>query len=289
MGASLALPLALFALASAVSWVSTNQTADREIERTLDVAHEHALKVFETIDRSLSEIAEITRGMPDAEISRREPALHLRLKEFVGSLPQVKSAWVFDARGHALVNSLVSPPPEIDFSDRDYFKAHVAADIGTHIGDALTPRPPYLGAAFFGVSRRRPTDDGSFSRRDPGFGTPGIFREFLRQDRPRPRQLLRARPDRRQRTGPLACPRPRSPRRSPGSSRHRRSPPVPRRDSSPRHRRPTGSSAGSVIKGLPPIRSMSAPGSRPRRSGRAGSPPWASIWSSACRPLRCCF
>src|ERR1700676_4713623 len=65
MAASLALPLALFVFASAVSWISTNQTADREIERALDVAHEHALKVFETIDRSLSEIAEIVRGIPD--------------------------------------------------------------------------------------------------------------------------------------------------------------------------------------------------------------------------------
>jgi len=62
--ASLALPLALFALASAVSWVSVQQTADREIERSLDVAHEHALKVLETIDRTLSEIAEIIRGIP---------------------------------------------------------------------------------------------------------------------------------------------------------------------------------------------------------------------------------
>ena len=135
MGASLALPLALFALASAVSWESTSQTADREIERTLDVAHEHALKVFETIDRSLSEIAEIVSDLPDAGIASREPALHLRLKDLVATLPQVKSTWIFDAKGRALVNSLVSPPPEIDFSDRDYFKAHVAADIGTHIGE----------------------------------------------------------------------------------------------------------------------------------------------------------
>jgi two-component system NtrC family sensor kinase len=178
MGASLALPMALFALASAVSWVSTNQTADREIERTLDVAHEHALKVFETIDRTLSEIAEITSSIPDAEISRREPALHLRLKDLVGSLPQIKSTWVFDAKGHALVNSLVSPPPEIDFSDRNYFKAHVAGDIGTFIGDALTPRPPYQGAPFFGVSRRRPTEDGSFAGVIQASVLPEYFESF---------------------------------------------------------------------------------------------------------------
>src|SRR3954464_14911855 len=102
MAASLALPLALFVFASAVSWVSIQQTADREIERSLDVAHEHALKVFETIDRSLSEIAEIVRGIPDEGIVSREEPLHQRLKQLADSLPQLKSAWIFDAKGHAL-------------------------------------------------------------------------------------------------------------------------------------------------------------------------------------------
>jgi len=68
-----------------------------------------------------------------------------------------------DARGHAFVNSLVVPAAAINFSDRDYFSAHTAGDIGTYIGEALTPRPPYQGAAFFGVSRRRPSEDGSFA------------------------------------------------------------------------------------------------------------------------------
>ena len=156
MVASLALPLALFAFASAISWVSINETADREIARTLDVVHEHALKVFETIDRSLSEIAEVIRGIPDADIVSREQTLHARLKQLADSLPQVKSAWVFDANGHALVNSLVVPAPEIDFADRNYFKAHISRDIGIYIGDTLKPRPPYQGAAFFGVSRLPP-------------------------------------------------------------------------------------------------------------------------------------
>ena len=87
----------------------------------------------------------------------------------------MKSTWIFDAKGRALVNSLVSPPPEIDFSDRDYFKAHVAADIGTYIGEALTPRPPYQGAPFFGVSRRRPSEDGSFA----GVIQASVFPEYF--------------------------------------------------------------------------------------------------------------
>src|SRR3954452_16129512 len=178
MVASLALPLALFVFASAVSWISIQQTADREIERTLDVAHEHALKVFETIDRTLSEIAEIIRGIPDAGIVSREETIHQRLRQLADSLPQVKSAWIFDGRGHALVNSLVVPAPAIDFSDRDYFKAHVEHDIGIYIGAALKPRPPYQGAAFFGVSRRRSNEDGSFAGVIQASVLPQYFENF---------------------------------------------------------------------------------------------------------------
>ncbi len=162
MAASLALPIALFAIASTISYNSTLDIADRDIERTLDVAHEHALKVFETIDRSLAELNEVVRDLPDDIIRSREPALHRRLKQLADSLPQLKSAWIFDAEGRALVNSLASPPPELSFADRDYFYAHVDQTIGTFIGASLTPRPPYQGARFFSMSRRRKSNDGRF-------------------------------------------------------------------------------------------------------------------------------
>ena len=162
MAASLTLPIALFIIASTISYNSTNDIADREVERTLDVAHEHALKVFETIDRSLAELNEVVRGISDGAIRSREEALHLRLKRLTDSLPQLKSAWIFDAQGHALVNSLLYPAPQLSFADRDYFVAHVDQNIGTFIGTPLTPRQPYQGARFFGVSRRRDSDDGSF-------------------------------------------------------------------------------------------------------------------------------
>ena len=140
MAASVALPITLFVFASAVSYVSTHDTADREIERTLDVAHEHALKVFETIDRSLSEIDEMIDGISDADIKSRAQALHTRLKQLTDLLPQMKSAWVFDAGGHALVNSLAFPVPDLDFSDRDYFKALVGKDIGKDPGCSSVAR-----------------------------------------------------------------------------------------------------------------------------------------------------
>ncbi|WP_439395727.1 ATP-binding protein [Bradyrhizobium sp. PMVTL-01] len=178
MVASLALPIALFAIASTISYTSTREMADREIERTLDVAHEHALKVFETIDRSLSELNEVVRGLPDDVIRAREAALHRRLKRLTDSLPQLKSAWIFDADGKALVNSLVSPPPELGFADRDYFYVHVDQTIGTFIGMPLTPRPPYQGARFFGMSRRRDSDDGRFTGVIQASVLPEYFESF---------------------------------------------------------------------------------------------------------------
>lgn len=178
MAASVALPLALFAVASAISYSSTKEIADQQIQRSLDVAHEHALKVFETIDRSISEINEIVRGVSDADIKAREEALHVRLKQLADSLPQMKSIWIFDAAGHALVNSLVFPAPIMDFSDRNYFKAHTSKDIGTFIGDVLIPRAPYQGAPFFGVSRRRQSENGGFTGVIQASVLPEYFESF---------------------------------------------------------------------------------------------------------------
>ena len=127
-----------------------------------------------------------------------------------------------------------------------------------------------------GVLRRQPPPlerGRQFRRRDPGFGAAGIFREFLRPDRPRARQLLCARPDRRHGAGPLPGRRSRAPPRPQwtGRAKDRGEPqcrPHHREVAGRRHRTPR-----SDISGSPNIRSISAPASRPRRYARAGSPP----------------
>jgi two-component system NtrC family sensor kinase len=163
MIASLALPVALFIITSLISHNAALEEADRDITRSLDIVHEHALKVFETIDRSLAEVNEVIRGLSDDDIKAREQALHLRLRQIADSMPHMKSVWVFDAQGRAIVNSLIYPAPDISFADRDYFQAHIASDVGTFISAALSPRAPYQGSNFFGVSRRRSSVDGAFA------------------------------------------------------------------------------------------------------------------------------
>jgi two-component system NtrC family sensor kinase len=161
--ASVALPAALFVYASWLGYHNNQVIAGRQIDRTRDVVTEHALKVFETVERSIAEINEVVRDMPDERIAANEENLHRRFERLADSSEQIKSLWVFDRDGRALVNSLTYPAPKVNFSDRDYFRVHIERDIGIYLGEVLKPRPPYGGAPFFGVSRRRSSPDGSFN------------------------------------------------------------------------------------------------------------------------------
>ena len=62
--ASVALPAALFVYASWLGYQNNQVIADRQIDRTRDVVTEHALKVFESVERSIAEINEVVRDMP---------------------------------------------------------------------------------------------------------------------------------------------------------------------------------------------------------------------------------
>ncbi|MBV9558650.1 MAG: hybrid sensor histidine kinase/response regulator, partial [Pseudolabrys sp.] len=161
--AAIALPLSLFTYAAYVSYVGTHRTADSEIERSNDVTNEHALKVFESVQRTIAEVDEATRALSDEDIAARGRELHERLKRIADDSAEIKSVWVFGKNGRSLVNSLTFPADDTDFSDRDYFKAHTGADIGTFVGSVLRPRAPYGGAPFFGISRRRSSPNGAFN------------------------------------------------------------------------------------------------------------------------------
>lgn len=163
LGAAIFVPVVLFGYAAWSSYLTANNVAERQIERTRDVVSEHALKVFETVDRSIALVDEVVRAIPADELRAREPALHARLKQIVAQSPQIKSLWVFGANGRSIANSLMLPSPSIDFSDRDYFSSHVEdPGNGLFIGEVLRPRPPYGGEDFFSISRRRNAADGSF-------------------------------------------------------------------------------------------------------------------------------
>jgi two-component system NtrC family sensor kinase len=163
MVASLVLPAVLFAFASWSSYRNIEQVTDERIDRSLDILHEHALKVLQTIERSFAEIGEVVRGMSDDDIQKNETNLHDRLKRIVTALPQLQGIAIMDRNGHPLVSSTTMPVSKVlDFSDRDYFKAQAGGNAGTYVSDVHAPRMGSMGPYFFALSQRRPSIDGQF-------------------------------------------------------------------------------------------------------------------------------
>jgi two-component system NtrC family sensor kinase len=149
LAAAIVAPAVVFTFVAWSGYRTALDLADRQVLRARDVAREHAIKVFETIDSTVELMEEVASRHSDENLRSDEAKLHLRLKEIVGGLPQIKSAWIFDQSGHSIANSIASPSPQIDFSDRDYFRSHVTkADSGLFVGEVLTPRPPYGGDPF---------------------------------------------------------------------------------------------------------------------------------------------
>ena len=160
--ASIVLPLAIFAIAS---WISYNQhiaDATDRLQRTVDTMHEHAVKVFETFAISERYMEELFNGLSDAEITEDEQEYSSRISNFIHTLPQLRDLWVVDADGHPLVAGTVYPMPRtLALADRDYFSAHKTSDIETYISGVIAGRA--YDANFFAITRKRLTAAGKFN------------------------------------------------------------------------------------------------------------------------------
>ena len=164
MVASLVLPAMLFAFAGWSSYRNIKHVTDDRIDRSLDILHEHALKVLQTLQRTVAEIDEITRGMSDDYIRANEGMLHARLKEIVNALPQLQGITIIDRDGHPLVSADMLPvPKDVSFAGRDFFRAQVAHDAGTYISRVHYPLTSGIDTYFFSVSQRRPALEGKFN------------------------------------------------------------------------------------------------------------------------------
>jgi two-component system NtrC family sensor kinase len=155
MVASLVLPAALYGYASWVSYRDIHAAADERIERSLDVQQEQALKVFETVDRTFAEVDEIVRGMADDEIRAAQSRLHPRLAQIADVMPQLQAIVLIGRDGRPLASStLESVKTDVNFTDRDYFRAQTDKDAGTYVSDVRTPNLASVGRDFFDLSRR---------------------------------------------------------------------------------------------------------------------------------------
>jgi two-component system, NtrC family, sensor kinase len=164
MVASLVLPAALFSFAAWTNYRDIHRLTDDRIDRSLDILHEHALKVLQTLQRTVAEIDEIIRGMSDQDIRLHEGMLHDRLKKIIDALPQLQGIAIIGGDGHPLVSANVLPVPhDLSFTQRDYFRMQAVRDEGTYVSRVHYPRMPGIDTYFFSISQRRPSRDGTFN------------------------------------------------------------------------------------------------------------------------------
>ena len=184
LAAAIIAPAVVFAFTAWFGYQTAKNLTDRQVLRARDVAHEHAIKVFETIDRTVVLMEEIASRTPSVD----EERLHERLKSIVAGLPQIKSAWVFDGKGHSIANSIVSPSPKSIFptattfarmssritacsSVRSWSRARprAASDFSASAGAAarLTEASPASSRFRRSPNISNPSTPGSAARRDP--------------------------------------------------------------------------------------------------------------------------
>ena len=158
-------PLAVFAIAAAVSYRAHSIEIGERIQRDLGRIYEHALKVFETFELSARYLDEILESAPDDEIRAAEAGYHARLKTITDTLPQLADLWVIDPNGQPVVSGTVFPMPRLDLSDRKYFKVHKNNEVdGLYIDDVVQSRARNAQGQvrFFALSRKRVGANGGF-------------------------------------------------------------------------------------------------------------------------------
>src|SRR5215831_849728 len=189
MVASLVLPAVLFAFASWLSYRHEHAVADDRIGRTLDIIHEHALKVFQSGERAIAEVEEIIRGMPDDAIVADQQRLRERLKMIVDAVPQFQAIAVADRNGKVLATSSLAVTRDASVADRSYFQSHAGGVGGTLVGETMTPRWGGLRDPFFTLSHRRLSPDASFNGIISVAIQPRYFEEFYALIGPSPSDL----------------------------------------------------------------------------------------------------
>jgi signal transduction histidine kinase/DNA-binding response OmpR family regulator len=107
---------------------STLRTAEANLARYSLTLAENADRSFKSLDLVLSSVGEylVRKGVTDRASYRRltsDQETHFLLREKIAGLPQIDAVTMIDADGKLINFSRYWPIPDVDISDRDYFKA----------------------------------------------------------------------------------------------------------------------------------------------------------------------
>ncbi len=130
--------------------------------RTVRIADEHALKVFDLNETLNARVDDLVRGLDDNRIRAHEADIHDKLQEIGGGYPQVASISIFGPGGMLLANSRYFPAPHASIADREDFIGIRGGRILEHVSRTMTWHAG-AGEAIFNTGSARRKEDGSFA------------------------------------------------------------------------------------------------------------------------------
>jgi hypothetical protein len=145
---------------------SALQTAETNLARYSLTLAENADRSFKSLDLVLSSVGDYLarKGVTDGASYRQltsDQETHFLLKEKIAGLPQVDAVTMIDARGKLINFSRYWPIPDVDISDRDYYKALKAdPDLESFISAPVQNRGSGTGNIY--VARRLNDPNGEF-------------------------------------------------------------------------------------------------------------------------------
>jgi signal transduction histidine kinase len=130
--------------------------------RTVRIAEEHALKVFDLNETLNARIDDLARGLDESDIRTQEADIHDKLQQIGGGYPQVASISIFGADGMLLANSRYYPAPHASIAEREDFLGIRGGRILEHVSKTMTWHAG-SGEAVFNTGAARRNANGSFA------------------------------------------------------------------------------------------------------------------------------
>lgn len=146
--------------------------------RTVRVAEEHALKVFDMNEALDARIVELMQGLNDDGIRADEALFHEKLDAIGGGYPQVSSVSIFGRNGDLLASSRFSPPPRVSIATREDFTGIRDGRVVDHVSRLMVSQAS--GETVFNMGVARNDDAGAFAGLVSVALRPGYFSDFYR-------------------------------------------------------------------------------------------------------------
>src|SRR6266436_1748712 len=148
-------PLLIFTLFAWWSWRNVEADARAGAERTAASFSEYAQRVFEIQETALEAVLDQVKGRSAAAVAA-DRSVHVFMSQ-IDKHTQTSDAIVLarSDTGRVIAWSRGFPAPDVDVSQRDFFKAHRAGYQSTYIGEVIRRVEP-LGGIGFTISRFDP-------------------------------------------------------------------------------------------------------------------------------------